>query len=373
MSQDIVIFSLFQWSSNLMHRDHMLAKSFNKLGYNVTFVERAYIKPTQILKPVFSSRTDCGIRIITLPSLPYIKGRMSVIYEINDKILSRGIREISDLVDSKAWLITSTPNWGRAILANKKKTQILAYDMSDDLPDFATNEKWKKQLENRENEILEKSDIIFVTAKNLLEKTKAYKKVHLVENGVDIDDFKKATPVLREQFKGLIAGYIGGIYKWVDLDLIQETASLNPETDFVLVGPTNRKPEINEIAKLNNIHYLGEVKWQEIGDYFASLDLGLIPFVSEEKYPRLKTANSNKVFQYAYFGYPIVSTDFVQVRDLDGIVTVCKNEGDFIHSFKEALKRQDYKDKNKRIAYAKSHSWNIQAEKIIRAIFELST
>jgi len=372
MKQDVVIFSMFSWSSKLMHREHMIAKSFKEMGYKVTFIERKYFGVGKSLGLRSTSRTEQGIEIVTLPSFPYMKGKLNLVYKLNDKVLGKSLKKVFESLDENAWLLLSTPNWGRAVLANKKKTQVLAYDMSDDLSAFATNEKWKKRLETREKELLKEADIVFVTAKNLLEKTKTCRNAYLVENGVDVDAFKDAKPALKDQFQNPIAGYIGGIYKWIDLDLIQKAASLNPNIDFVLVGPTDRRPEVEELTKLKNIHYLGEVKWQDIGGYFASLDIGLIPFVSEEEYPRLKTANSNKVFQYAYFGYPIVSTDFTQVHGLGNIITVCKNENDFISSLELVLGDTDNKSRNSRIEYAKSHSWKNQVQKIIDELMRVS-
>lgn len=372
MKQEIVIFSLFQWSSNLMHREHMLARSLSRMGYKVTFVERVYIKPGKSYhRSQVRICSNDGIKIITLASFPYIKGRSKTIYKLNDKLLTSGLKDLFNDINPEAWLICTNPNWVQVIKNLKKKSQTLAYDMSDDMPAFATNEKWRKELEVREQEMLKVADTIFVTSKNLLPKTKGGKNARLIENGVDLEAFKNAKPILKKKFSHPIAGYIGGIFDWVDLSLIKKSAELNPEIDFVLVGPTNKQKEVAALAKASNVHYLGEINWQEVGDYFASLDVGLLPFVSEEKYPRLKTADSGKIYQYAYFGYPIISTDFSQVRALGNIVTVCKTEKDFILATGITGKEGD-KNSQVRRDFAKNHSWEKQSQKIISSFQEIN-
>jgi len=363
MKQELIIFSLFKWSDKLMHREHMIARSFQKMGYRVTFAERSYLKPHEILNQHLRRRVEDGVEVLTVPTLPYLKGKIPAVYGYNDKILEKALSAVLHEKDQSAWLFVTNPNWAKAVVEARQAHQMLAYDMSDDFAAFATNDKWKNMLQNYEDILVENADALFVTTKALIPKVKATKEVFVIENGVDLDDFSGAQPILRKQFKNPLAGYIGGIFDWVDLDLIKKAALLNPTIDFIMIGPTNKVKEVRKLAKMTNVHYLGEVSWKNIPDYFASLDAGLLPFVSEKKYPRLKSANSNKLYQYAYFGYPIIATDFSQVRGLHDIVTVCASKEDFAISVGH-VKVKNSQCAKQRKDFAKDHDWKTQAGKI---------
>ena len=190
-----------------------------------------------------------------------------------------------------------------------------------------------------------------------------------MENGVDLESSLNAKPILREIYKGKIVGFIGGVYQRVDLDLVEKSVKAYPTADFVVIGPTDQRVKLEEMELLSNFHYLGPISWDIIQDYFASLDVGIIPFVSEKKYPWLRTVDSVKVYQYAFFGYPIITTRFGNVESLKPMVSVAKSENEFVKYIGTALNRGDSAEIfNKRVALAENHDWLKIAEKMATEI-----
>ena len=53
-----------------------------------------------------------------------------------------------------------------------------------------------------------------------------------------------------------IIGYIGGIHKWLDQDLIKFLAWSNPEYSFVFIGPL--QVGVAPLHSLKNVYFLGK-------------------------------------------------------------------------------------------------------------------
>jgi glycosyltransferase involved in cell wall biosynthesis len=77
-----------------------------------------------------------------------------------------------------------------------------------------------------------------------------------------------------------------------------------PSTSVRFVGELRRRAE--ECGVEDRTHFVEPVGPDEVIDYMASADLGLIPMLS---FPNHEMALPNKVFQYARAGLPVVSSD----------------------------------------------------------------
>jgi hypothetical protein len=77
-----------------MHREHMLAKYFDKLGFNVYFVEKKNVYPWEASKWGTEYRTDRGINIVTCKGLPYLRGWLMSVYSLNDWILGNQLSDV---------------------------------------------------------------------------------------------------------------------------------------------------------------------------------------------------------------------------------------------------------------------------------------
>lgn len=366
MKKSVLIFSLLNWESKLLHREHMLAKYFSKKGFSVYYIQKENIRNLNQLKCKPKFYKDGEVTIISIFAFPYLKGKIKYVYDLNDLIIKKQLKEVFPLFNDPL-IILESPYWIKAIEESRDNTGILCYDISDDLSQFATNEKWKQKLLDYERETINHSDIIFITSDNLKDKAKEHENVYLVENGVDLDQFKNAKKVLKD-YDGPICGFIGGIFEWIDFDLIETLAKAYPKYNFVLIGPTDNQKRLGDLCENENVHYLGEKDKKEIGDYYKSFDVGLIPFLSEEKYPRLTTVNSNKVFQYAYFGYPIISTSFTQVRELRDFIEVCESQDEFVEMLEKALRENHKEVENNRKYYAMKNSWESKVESMIKHV-----
>lgn len=379
MKRPIVIFSMIEWESSLLHRNHMLAKYFARKGHPVHFIEKKQLKS---LKNVVSNflpeviSVDDHITVYKIPRIPYLKGHFPPAYFLNDYFLIPYINKIAKGLKN-AIVIVEFPMWINLVLNSHFKECTLCYDMSDDYELFETNRSLKQKIRTYEQNAIKQADYVFLTSENLLQKIKPIKtkiegkSVFIIENGVDLELFKVAQLSDENVYKPFtrpIIGFIGGIFSWVNLDLIREAAVHYKDYSFVLIGPTDQESEIAALQQLPNIYYLGAKTKEEIAYYFKALDVGLIPYVSETEYSRLKTVNSNKVFQYMFYGYPVVSTYYSQTESFSDIGYISHTNDDFIQNIKKAILENDREKKQKRQEFALSHSWEKVVEEMIEII-----
>ena len=166
-----------------------------------------------------------------------------------------------------------------------------------------------------EKELCQRADIVFTTAKTLLERKKEYNpETHLASHGVDVAHFAKAldpkTPLASEvaQLKGPVIGFVGLIQDWVDTDAIAFLAEKRPNWSFVVIGKS--LVDVSNLKK-PNVHLLGRKAYADLPPYMKRFDVGLIPFRLNEL---TRNVNPIKLREYFSAGLPVVSSDIPEVR-----------------------------------------------------------
>src|SRR5699024_145258 len=101
-----------------------------------------------------------------------------------------------------------------------------------------------------------------------------------------------------------IIGYIGVIDERIDMDLLRNSAKLLPEYDFVMIGPLAKITEA-DLAKAENIHYLGMKDYDELPNYLKAMDITMMPFALNDA---TRFISPTKTLEYMAAGKPIVST-----------------------------------------------------------------
>jgi glycosyltransferase involved in cell wall biosynthesis len=166
-----------------------------------------------------------------------------------------------------------------------------------------------------EKELCQRADIVFTTAKTLLERKKEYNpETHLASHGVDVAHFAKALDPKTELaaevqgIKGPVIGFVGLIQDWVDTDAIAYLAEKKPDWTFVVIGKS-----LVDVSHLNkpNVRLLGRKAYAELPPYMKRFDIGLIPFRLNEL---TRNVNPIKLREYFSAGLPVVSSDIPEVR-----------------------------------------------------------
>lgn len=235
-----------------------------------------------------------------------------------------------------------------------------------------------RRIARFEVELLRRADLVFVTSQDLYDHARRHNpRAEMFSFGVDLEQFEKVRALpeevaIPEELRRLprpIAGYVGGIHKWLDQRLVVEVAGRLPETSFVFVGPI--QTDVSGLRRLPNIHLLGERSHEEIPCYVRGFDVGLIPYVissyTDHVYP-------TKLNEYLAMGKPVVSTDLKEIENFnrlnEGVVRIGADSEKFASEVAEVVRSDKEEDWFARIAAAGQNSWQKRIERMSKLIEE---
>jgi len=197
--------------------------------------------------------------------------------------------------------------------------------------------------------LLQRADLVIVTAKSLLEKVSTTRAdALLIPNGVDYDfiQFSKPAavdlpptdllPVLERG--NPIIGYSGALAAWFDYDLLMQAASHFSEFSFILIGVDyDGSLQRSGVLEMPNIFYLGMKQYRELFNYIWRFDVAIIPF----KVNNITMATSPvKLFEYMACRKPVIVTDLPECREYAAIF-LAENNLQFVNFLPEAIQKKE--------------------------------
>ena len=242
------------------------------------------------------------------------------------------------------------------------------------IDDLASSSSAARPIEQSEINLFREADLVFVTSEKLRSRAAINSEdVHLFPFGVNFEKFARAksTPPPQDlsELSKPIVGYVGGIHKWIDFELLSGLAKRLPETSFVLVGPI--QTDTSCLADCPNVHLLGARRHDELPSYIGGFDVGIVPYVLSDY-----TANvyPTKLNEYLAMGIPVVATDLLEIRRFnknhDGTVAVATDEEAFEAAILTAQQQTSEKERARRIAVAEENSWRSRIERMSGVIEE---
>src|SRR5699024_2448842 len=162
--------------------------------------------------------------------------------------------------------------------------------------------------------------------------------------------------------KAPVIGYIGVIDERIDMELIQKTAEIMPEYNFVMIGPLHNIDESDK-AEADNIHYLGVKDYSALLNYLKAFDFAMMPFSLNE---HTKYINPIKTLEYMAAGKPIITT---RINDIVRKYAHCVSLINSAEEFKKAVK--ELETSSEKVRHAKycsilnKTSWDYTASGMI--------
>ena len=255
----------------------------------------------------------------------------------------------------------------------------LVLDMLDELDpsifiyycidDFASSSKGAKKIIKMEERMTKYANLVFVTSRKLYERCRVLnKETHRFPFGVSVANYnavREKTVDMPEDMRTIkkpIIGYVGGIHKWVDMDLLKKIAARRKDISVVLIGPT--QTDLSGLDKMENVHMLGKKDQKDLPNYVKFFDAGIIPYrktsYTENVYP-------TKINEYLAMGKAVISTKIPEVVGLDrecggNFIYFIENEND-IDSVMDRISASKNRDMiDKRVEVANSNSWSVKIE-----------
>jgi teichuronic acid biosynthesis glycosyltransferase TuaH len=164
---------------------------------------------------------------------------------------------------------------------------------------------------------------------------------------------------------GAPVGFVGYLGAWVDFDLLLALANALPDVVFELVGAIDPSvvPRAARLACLPNVRFRGPIPEADVPRALASFSVGLIPFV---RGPYTRAVNPNKLYEYAAWNLPIVTTAFSpDVAQFGEHVDVCETTAAFVRAVSE---RAAGVGRRPTRWIAETHTWTAVAERFAELI-----
>lgn len=215
-------------------------------------------------------------------------------------------------------------------------------------------------------------DIVVSNSVYLVQYLKPYNKhTFMVGQGCDfslfnIDTVATEKPLELKNINSPIIGYVGFLTSMrLDIELIKHLAIKRPNYNFVLVGPEDEEFKFSILHAYKNVFFLGAKNESELPQYVNSFDVCINPQIingmTVGNYPR-------KIDEYLALGKPTVATRTETMSFFSEHVYLSEGHDDFGNQLDIALANDSLENKEKRILFARSHTWENSVNKIFDAI-----
>ncbi len=368
-----------EWDG-IQHRPHHFMKRSAKTGWTVIYLE----PPASLISPIKNKKmlirwknwfkglrlVEENIYLLSPPPILPFTNKYRVINKINQRMISFSIKKaIKNFKASTIDLYSFLPNV--IDLLGLIEFDRVIYDCVDDHASFTglINSHTVYQMEK---ELMEKADVTFATAKQLIDEREGWSdNFHLIPNGADYKHFAKASkedkdiPIDLVGINKPIVGFVGGISDWIDISLIANVAKQMQDVNFILIGPIATNVEI--LKALPNVKLLGAKRYQELPSYISFFATCLIPF----KINKLTdSVNPIKMYEYLSAGKPVVSTALKEVITYNEVIEIIHNEQEMIEAINKTLAPDEKSDERikERQKIGKENSWDTRWELAVKYI-----
>ena len=230
---------------------------------------------------------------------------------VNGRVLLPRVRRALDRMDVRdPVVLTYLPTDSAVVLCELLRTprSVVVYYC---VADFAELTPSVADLRESERRMVAASDLVLANSQELGDRLRGQAEVHVFPQGVSLDAFPRDARPAPGLPREPVIGYVGGLHRHVDLDLVAQMARQRPEWSWVFVGPRQHPSE--ELERLPNVHLIGPRSHRELASYIAGFDACIVPYVLNGS---TQTVVPTKVGEYLAMGKPVISTDLPAVRGL---------------------------------------------------------
>jgi O-antigen biosynthesis protein len=262
---------------------------------------------------------------------------------------------------SRAAQIFSLPTWLDAALEVKRRRGFpVVYDCHDLLSGFSN---MAREIVTAEERALKEADLVVFSSQYLFDlHPEAHSKAVVVRNGVDAGRFTEKRRKCGTN--PLVAGYVGAIEEWFDVEGVREAAVANPDCRFILAGRVDFEPALR-LKELPNVEMPGEIDREKAPELFGEFDIGMIPFVINEL---TRAADPIKLYEYFACGLPVASSRLPEVEHHGKLVYTAEC---FADAVRRALGEDDPQLREWRREVARGASWTARARELLQGIVQV--
>jgi len=228
-------------------------------------------------------------------------------------------------------------------------------------------------MKQAENYILRTATLVVCNSKTLLKKLRLIRKdAHLVPLGFSQQFFPQNVVRNKADF---VIGYVGGINWRLNYPLLISVIGGLPNITFVFAGPIeigivpfekDTKRHVQELFRLHNVKYLGNIPKNMIAQTMAAFDIGIIPY--HVRYGFNRYSFPMKVMEYMWLEIPVIASDISELKNYPDAIKIAHTKEEWLRVIRR-IQHDGWIDEEctKQRNFVKAHTW----QKKIEAISEL--
>lgn len=356
---DILVCPVIDWHFRFQRPQH-LAKLLAQQGHRVFYLSTTFAAAAPGFRVLESPAPNVFLVQLCIP------GKQPVIYQdlLSDSARTQMVAAVEQLRAAgglgNLLALVNLPFWRP--LAEALPGALVVYDCMDHHAGFSSNTPAMLQEEER---LLESADLVITSSARLSGIVSQAAANLVIRNAAEVEHFEKAPERLAHPSERPVAGYLGAIADWFDMELVIAAAQRFPGWDFVLVGDT-AFCDLSKAKQVSNIKLVGEVHYGEAAGWVHSFDVALIPF----KLTELTLCTSPvKAYEYLAAGKPVVATALPELQLMDGWVQVAETAEQFMQLLDGAMAERDDRQKAaQRTEWARQHDWRARVDQLEAAI-----
>ena len=231
---------------------------------------------------------------------------------------------------------------------------------------------WRKHGLTLEPKLIAKSDLCVANSEYLKDYCKKYNNQSFyVGQGCDFSLFETANlrgiPEIKKLQRPII-GYVGALLtSRLDLILLEGMAEAKPDWQFVFVGPEDEDFKQSKLHQLHNVYFAGPQKPEMLPSFIHAFDVCMNPqlvnSITIGNYPR-------KIDEYLALGKPTIATKTPSMKAFHEHVYLAEGQSDYINGISILIRQNSQSQKQKRISFALSHTWEDSVRKIYEAFVQ---
>ncbi len=366
---NLVIISNIEWGYlKQRHQNFALALSDD---YNVVFVESsAKRNPSwqdipriaNRLSTVFTvnkstrRKTDSHEKVTIITPVVF-PSTFKVFRLLNSLFLSRRlVQQIKTacIANRKTTLMTYLPSSTVMDIIQLLRHNTLLYDC---VSNFAGIKEMPADTETIEQQLIRKSDCVFVDCDFLYEKHRgSANRIELIEPGVDFALFNSIEGKTCQSIRKII--YYGAISNKIDFNVLRYLAG--KDIAITLIGPITFQHD-----RIDQIQYLPQVDHDKLPSALEKADALIIPYLHNEFMLGVIPA---KFFECFATGKPVITTWSDNYKRYDNLILQGRTPEDIYQKITLIDQYETYGKQQKRIDIARKQDWKILSSRIISCI-----
>lgn len=239
---------------------------------------------------------------------------------LNRHVFLRQLRRIAralQMRDVLLWTYLPTDTAVDIIRAFRTDRSSVIYYNAADFSSLTPN---PGKLRESERELVRMSDVVFATCSEQAARFATDNpNVHVFAPGVDMSAFPEDSEIAglpdRLNLSALprpIIGYLGGLHRFVDYDLVAGMAAARPSWSWVFLGA--HQVGLEKLQDLPNVYLLGQQPHEELAGHLRFFDVCIVPYLNTSE---TTTLVPTKINEYLAAGKAIVTTSLPTVCEFN--------------------------------------------------------